>query len=784
MIYDERGNLVNMIGFDYETYLIHDTLATPRGVCGSFASLEPFPRAMQLIVDDCVREGTGIYQERKYGQQPVYVALVPASEAARIVVDRLLELLEGEPGVMVAHNAAFDLMVTLNRWRLMEVTGTAPPLPTASPGWTREQEAHRIIMDALDLDGTGLPDSPGVIHDTMVREMLIKNAAGEMLHGVSLADLVKKRLGEDRSEDKKGTPCAKCSATGKVTTADPSKRSGVRQDVCPRCAGAKYDTPWRLRYAELEATPIPKWPRKAQDYAIEDAIDAVLVAIAQAGIPGQVECAVGGAVVVDEQGTVTDEHHQMRAAWSLELCRVNGPRSNPETIEIYEREMEALAAEGEALGHRLGFVRENGSKDTKVLQSLVEAAFRRQGLVAPRTSPSGRFPDGQIKTDEDAIELCGDPELLEYVATGEGRLALSKFVPAAKRGVEGALNSRPNVLVATGRESWANPAMHQPPRKGMFRECWVARPGRVYVSSDWKAAEMVTLAQIAYWLFGYSQMRDAINEGLDLHIYLGVELWNSQHLDDQLNYEGLAARIAQGDKAAKEIRQFSKIANFGFPGGLSARTFVNYARGYGVIITEAKSYEIREAWLRAWPEMVEYLQFFRDQAEFGDFTYVQWVGGRVRGSVGYTNGCNSGFQGLVSDALKISGWWAAREMYLPVSDEDVLIEVNFPHTPGAADTPRPVEIRRPLPQAVLPEHAGPLYGSRSWLRIHDEHLLESPEERAAGAAARIGRLMVMALAYCTPDVRTDADPCLMRAWRKDAEAVYGTDGVLIPWEDR
>ena len=75
----------------------------------------------------------------------------------------------------------------------------------------------------------------------------------------------------------------------------------------------------------------------------------------------------------------------------------------------------------------------------------------------------------------------------------------------------------------------------------------------------------------------------------------------------------------------------------------------------------------------------------------------------------------------------------------------------------------------------------PLFGSRSWLSIHDEILLESPEAKAASAAGRLSKLMVWALSFCCPELKVEAPPALMRRWYKDAEPVY-VDGELVPWE--
>ena len=780
-LYNDDGSLRTLIGFDYETYLLNETLAAPRAVCGSFACLEPLPAWFMALTGDPTRS---LYETRDYGGQEVHVALLDADLAATAVLGFLTDAYrrraDADAPLLVAHNAPYDLGATLARLHLMFAAGRPPVNPGPAlgldPRWGVETVAHYMLLCILDLDQMGLPTSPGLLADTMVREILLKNAAGEQLHGYDLGSCVKKYLDEDRSAEKKGPPCSKCAATGKVTEVVAGKAKGV---PCVPCGGSGRLVPWRMKYHTLDGVPLNEWPTPAVDYAIEDAIDTIAVAIAQAGPFGVIEHATSSnAVVVDEYGLITDEAHQTRAAWALETARLNGPRSNPETIEVYRAEMEVMAEEGGAIGRRLGFIREDGTRDTKTHQALVEAAYAAMGRSAPRTAPSSRYPDGQIKTDEDTVRLSRDEGLIEYVETNEARLALSKFVPAAERGREGALASSPKVMVSTGRTAWANPAMHQPPRAGMFRECWQARPGRVYVSSDWNAAEMVTLAQILVLMFGKSNMADAINAGQDLHVRLGVPLWNSQHPEDPVDYDELKRRVDAGNRAAKEIRQFSKIANFGFPGGLAARTFVDYARGYGVIISEATAEEIRNAWLAAWPEMHDYLEAFKELASGDYFTYEQWVTGRIRGQVGYTNGCNTGFQGLVSDALKIVLWWLVWETFIPVTGSKK-ITVSYPHSSGDPMIPREISI-------TVPDHRpgeGSLYGSRVWLSLHDEVLMEAPEASASNAAKRLGTLMVWALRYCTPDVAVGAAPALMRRWYKGAEPVYSDlDGVLVPWE--
>ena len=180
-----------------------------------------------------------------------------------------------------------------------------------------------------------------------------------------------------------------------------------------------------------------------------------------------------------------------------------------------------------------------------------------------------------------------------------------------------------------------------------------------------------------------------------------------------------------------------------------------------------------------WFQMPQYLNAFSnlDRASNGfGFSYPQWVTGRIRGKVRYTNGCNTGFQGLVADAMKMAMWWSVREMYTPLRggwrDEDV----EYPHSPGEPTETRRVSVK--VPSAGV---ESPLYGWRAWLWIHDEGLLEGPEEDAPAAGARFSDLMEQALSYFTPDVNTEALPALMRRWYKDAEPAH-KDGTLVPWE--
>ena len=101
-------------------------------------------------------------------------------------------------------------------------------------------------------------------------------------------------------------------------------------------------------------------------------------------------------------------------------------------------------------------------------------------------------------------------------------------------------------------------------------------------------------------------MAEAIHKGADLHCVYAA---HRKGID--------ISALPSWDKAtlmpllgpnAKKLRSESKPINFGFPGGLGVRTFVQYARStYGIEMTEEEARKEKEHWLNCWPEMKDHL---------------------------------------------------------------------------------------------------------------------------------------------------------------------------------
>lgn len=375
---------------------------------------------------------------------------------------------------------------------------------------------------------------------------------------------------------------------------------------------------------------------------------------------------------------------------------------------------------------------------------------------------------------------------------------------------------RPNVLLDTGRASYGD-VVQQLPRGGGVRECIVARPRKVLCSCDYGGLELATHSQNCIWLVGWSKLGDALNGGIKVHDALGATIVGKR-------YDEFLAMVKAGDKFAKNVRQASKPANFGFPGGMGAVKLVLQQRkqgpdtyaangrkykglrfcvllgaeacgeknGLNNMTTEWKrkpitptcracieiAEDIRAKWFVQWPENEKYFQLITDYVENGQSVrrdgrvlrlspaqIMQHRSGRLRGGVEFCSAANGFFQGLAADGAKRALTRVCRECY----DETY---------------------RMPNGER------SPLFGCRIILFAHDELIVEMPEETAHLAAARLSIVMVESMREYTPDVEVEAPPALMRRWWKAAEPVYITPerklrkgdpkpgDQLIPWDDR
>lgn len=426
-----------------------------------------------------------------------------------------------------------------------------------------------------------------------------------------------------------------------------------------------------------------------------------------------------------------DQFRQARAAWWLHLTAAWGLKTDPTAVEKFRQEVEAELVEAQAICVAAGIVRKNGTRDTKAAGRLVERVCMERGVEVPRTEK------GAVALDRATCADLDHPVLSAYAKLSSLGKQLSTDLPLLLAGANKPIQARFETLLETGRTS-SSPNVQNLPRRGGMRECFVPRPGYVFAAADYEQMELRTVAQVCLALFNFSRLAEALNSGMDPHLEMAARILG-------IDYDEALRRKKAGDEAVDNARQTAKVANFGFPGGLGAARLVDFAKGtYGVELSESEAHQLKRVWLQSWPEFQRYFDWMGQICDQINPRIEQLYVGRFRGGVSFTEGCNSMFQGLAADAAKNAGFLVSKACYV--------------------------------------EPSSPLYGSRIVNFVHDEIIIETPEENAHAAAMELARLMVEGAIVLMPDVPPKVEPLLMRRWSKKAKPVKDEEGRLLPWD--
>lgn len=731
--------MTSVIGWDVETPAIEAGCLTPPLVVATFAggpeTVDLLPTA-PFLPDHKYRlswESTHVLVDTEGN----WKAAFKGEAALDFMVTVINAITEGKVDKLVAHFGNYDWGVFCNEW------------PDLLP----------VVTNLIE---------SGHISDTLVREKLICNGKGDFVVDsrrprsaatgkrrkteFGLAYLVMTYFGIDISADKK----------------DPLA--------------------WRLRYGELMDVPLNEWPEKALDYALQDAVYARDVYLEQAK-PAR----VGTWALVREDGTVVNEVEQVAAAWALHLMACHGVYTDAHTVEQFEVEVTIAAQKTTQAAIDAGFWKVNKCKfcegtgkdedrntcyacGGRAHEAAVEAgcyksrAKHKPGKNMKRLKNmiheaySGYPPKtekGNIQTDGDTLLGSGNDLLITYAKGVSSHKLLNTYLPILEHGMLKPICSSPNVLVRSGRTSWARPNFQNPPRDGLFRKCFVPRPGKVFASIDYTALEMTTLAQVCLHFFKHSKMAEAINAGQDLHVLFAGFMLEKEGL--VATHDEWKAILADPEHILypniKAMRSRAKVANFGFPGGLGVDALVEYAKGYGIKLSFNEASELKDLWFKMWPEMSKktgYFKMISDATRMstdGQFPVQQVYSNRIRGACSFTQGANTYFQGLAADGAKAAMWALYKACYLGE-----------------------------LPDYMEGETCH-LHGVRMWAFIHDEFIFEGDDGTAHLWAPQASRIMVEEMRKYTPDVKQAAPPALMLRWEKEAAPTYNDNGDLVPWEE-
>jgi DNA polymerase-1 len=668
----------SVISFDCETHLIAPGLLAPPLVCVQWATLAG----------------------------PKYPQLKHRDHARAIIVAWL-----ASDGVLVGHNVAFDMAVNAAQWPEL--------LPAIFAKYDRDQ-----------------------VTDTKIREQLIMIARGQFrsweddegeLHPVkyALSDCMQRHFGQPLKKEGwrlfyrafDGTPDLAC-----WEICASAFQSLCRQGLIPDWVRESPDA--------MKALPglLAADPAEARLYALEDA--RATLALHQS----QERVAAG---MADYPGVLDDQYRQARAAFALHLSSCWGIHTDPDAVETLATKLNTRFEELKADLQSEGIIRANGTADTKAARAAMVQACAEESLPVLMTKGGVFGPNGAQSSPPQvslSAEACGRFD--EFSVIGQYsefltvRKTLSNDIKMLRSGTEIPIQPRYD-LADTGRTRAAKPNIQAINRGEGIRDCFVPRPGTVFIQGDFESLELHTLAQWCLTVIGRSALAEALNKKIDVHSLTGAQM-------SGVPYDEIMSLKKTGDARIKDIRQGAKAVNFGLPGGLGAKKLARYAKvQYDVNMTVEEGIAAKAVWLGLYPEMNEFFAMAAMATRDGDANEQHIFTGRWRGRQRYSALCNGRFQGLGADAAKEALWRVTRACYV--------------------------------------EKSSALFGCRVVAFIHDEILAEALIAQAPAAAKELGRLMCEGANAYLKDVPVRVEPLIMDLWSKKAEPIYGDDGELKVW---
>lgn len=657
--------------------------------------------------------------------------------------NNILFIVDETTGQKVAQNCSFDLAVLGNH----------------------HPELLPAIFEGLE---------KGIFECTIVREKLLHLSSHGNLEfyqiaeginakiGYGLADMAKRYLGKDRTDDK------------------------------------KLSDSWRTNFSILKPYPVAEWPADARAYVAEDSEDCLRIREIQESERVKIWQKIG----IDPFQT---QAFQVACDFALTLMGAWGFAIDPvEKGKIEAMLREALKPENMKLLLSTGILRPGSdgrphkkdptkftapvkeSIDKKKLTVYIQEFAARKGIELKRTEVTDKQKEkgqeeGTISTKIEFFEdhRHDDPLFEEYCSRQKLQKLVTTELPRMTwEGVTAAVvHPCYDVLKMTGRtSSFATdlyPSANIQNIDPRVRGCFVPRDGQLLFSIDYTGMELGTLAQKCYTLFGHSVLRDKINANIDCHAFLGAQL--AYNLDDNFRNACDKAGASHPDQIfaafskckkheSKEIvdfynkyRKFAKPTGLGYPGGLGAETFIAYAKAtYGVVVDSiASAKQLKNIWLETYPEMKQYFEWISKSCvdpfnvgHDGSTKYAYSTPmGMYRAGADYCAAANgASLQALSAEGAKLAVF--------------NVIRACFDSSIGSI-----------------------LYGKvRPIAFVHDEILGEVPESSEAhDLVYEVANIMVYAMQVVTPDVVARAQPVLMRRWDKKAEPVFDKNNRLTVW---
>jgi DNA polymerase-1 len=355
-----------------------------------------------------------------------------------------------------------------------------------------------------------------------------------------------------------------------------------------------------------------------------------------------------------------------------------------ELLAAQSRELGARAQALEAEAHRLAGAPFNlGSP-----KQLCEVLFERMKLPVRKKTATG-----QPSTDEEVLEaLAADyplPKvLLEYRALSKLKSTYTDKLPAMINAKTGRVHTTFSQATAvTGRLASLEPNVQNIPVRTAegrrIREAFVAAPGHTIVSADYSQIELRIMAHLSE----DPALLAAFHGDADIHRVTAAEIFS----------------VAPEDVSADQ-RRYIKAVNFGLIYGMSA-----FGLATQLNIERVAAQQFIDRYFTRYPGVAEYMQRTRELAR--DQGYVETVFGRRL---------------FLPDIRAASG---------PRRAAAERAAINAPMQGTAADL---VKLAMIAVQAWLDRER---LRTRLILQVHDELVLEAPEDEVARVVRELPGLM-------------------------------------------
>ena len=364
---------------------------------------------------------------------------------------------------------------------------------------------------------------------------------------------------------------------------------------------------------------------------------------------------------------------------------------------------DVLAAQSRDLGARVNALEQEAHRlagapfNLGSPKQLCEILFERMKLPVRKKTATG-----QPSTDEEVLqELAADyplPKvLLEYRALAKLKSTYTDKLPAMVNAKTGRVHTTFSQTTAvTGRLASTEPNLQNiPVRTGdgrRIREAFIAPPGHTLISADYSQVELRIMAHLS----ADPALVKAFHEGDDIHRVTAAEIFS----------------VAPVDVTADQ-RRYIKAVNFGLIYGMSA-----FGLAIQLGIERSAAQQFIERYFTRYPGVAAYMQRTRELAR--EQGYVETVFGRRL---------------FLPDIRAASG---------PRRAGAERAAINAPMQGTAADL---IKLAMIAVQAYLDRER---LGTRLILQVHDELVLEAPDDERARIVRELPDLMTSVATLSVP----------------------------------